>query len=141
MHWLIVYDKATLQIDGYVGNSAISPSDSDVHCDAATHALVRAENPHCVINRDHRVILEDGELVGTEYNVNPVQAEPDPAHERQESARRDLDESDFDHIIKSIDGSELAPDVKVALTSLALAVGRLAEAVGLEPVMPAEVGP
>jgi len=141
MNYLIAYNKTTLQIDDYAGNSVISPSDDDVHCDPATHALVRAENPHCVIDRDHKVVLDGGELVDTEYSLNPVQAQPDPAQERQESARRDLDDADFDAAKKSIEAAQTIDDLKVTLALLVELMGRLAEAMGLEPVMPVEVGP
>jgi len=62
---------------------------------------------------------------------------PQPVNRKAESARMQLNAADFDAAKKSIEAARSVDDLKMTLALLVELVGRLAEAVGLEPVVPA----
>ena len=78
MNYLIVYDKTTFQIADYVGSSSVPPPETSVNCNPVTQGLVRAQNPKCTISCNHKVVLDNGDLIDTEYSVNPTQPIPSP---------------------------------------------------------------
>lgn len=80
MFWRILYRIDDSQIMAYVANDTIRPSEEELpDYDSDELASVEIANPSFPISRDHKVVLEDGEVVDTEYSENPVQpAPPDP---------------------------------------------------------------
>ena len=70
------YRKDTFQIDAVYRDSK---TESMVFKDPATYVEVNVTDPLYVVDRDHKVVLgAEGQVIGTEPSVNPVQPTPAP---------------------------------------------------------------
>jgi len=75
VNFTIMYNRATLQIDGYISSSSIIPTRSSFPTfNPATQELVVVVDPDVPITRDHRLFIEGGYLIGTTAHRHPVQA-------------------------------------------------------------------
>lgn len=75
MNWLFLYDKDTLQIEQVISNSFTMPTVTESY-DEATLVKVEVVDPLYQISRDHKVMLEAGEVVNSEPSLNPIQPSP-----------------------------------------------------------------
>ena len=73
MNYLISYDGTTGQIEHLVALSFGEPKDENLPALKSGQKTIRVKDPVFEISRDHRIVFDGENVIGTEVSVNPVQ--------------------------------------------------------------------
>lgn len=85
VHWLIIYDRSTQQINQFMSNSHNPvPISNFKTFDPDIEDFVKLEDPTFMISRDHKLLFDsDGLPFDSEPSVHPVQPDVDDTTPRE----------------------------------------------------------